>query len=213
MQRMVWSVVLASVVLWGAHLKAEDAGGDPLLTNDQIEIEYVKPGEPHLVEIYETMKERQILERLKEFLSPLKLPVKLKITMYECGTTNAYLGRPGEGALAVLRVVRLFQARRPPGDDAGRLLPRRRHHRHVPPGDVPRAWTRHVRHLQHPGVGPRGRCRRSDGRLHHGPVRSRRGAPDTPRRGLCLAKTIRGGRRMAALALFRRARPQPAALL
>jgi hypothetical protein len=97
MRRILWSAVLASAVLWGAPLKAEDAVGDPLLTNDRIVIEYVKPGEAHLVEIYETMKQRQILERLKEFLSPLKLPVKLKITMYECGTTNAFWGGRAKG--------------------------------------------------------------------------------------------------------------------
>ena len=32
---------------------------DPLLDNDRIQIEYVKPGASHLMPVYETMKEHQ----------------------------------------------------------------------------------------------------------------------------------------------------------
>jgi len=97
MQRILWSAILACALIWSAHLKAEDADSEPLLENDRIQIEYVKPGESHLMPVYETMKERKVLERLKQFLSPLKLPVKLKITMHECGTTNAYWGGRAAG--------------------------------------------------------------------------------------------------------------------
>jgi hypothetical protein len=90
-------VVSACTFLWLAHGSAQDAASEPALENDRIEIEYVKPGEPHLVAIYESLKEKQVLERLKEFLSPLKLPVKLKITTHECGVTNAYWGGRAHG--------------------------------------------------------------------------------------------------------------------
>jgi hypothetical protein len=102
MQRVLWSAVLVCAALWAVGLKAQDipnadAPNAALLENDKIEIEYVKPGEQHLVEVYETLKEKKVLERLKQFLSPLKLPVKLKITTHECGVTNAYWGGRSRG--------------------------------------------------------------------------------------------------------------------
>jgi hypothetical protein len=90
MQRALWCAVLACTVICAAPARAEDEPNNPSFQNDRIVIEYVKPGAGHLMQTYQTMKERQVLERLKEFLSPLKLPVKLKITMLECGTTNAF---------------------------------------------------------------------------------------------------------------------------
>ena len=46
MQRILCSAILACAPIWSAHLKAEDADSEPLLENDRIQIEYVKPGEP-----------------------------------------------------------------------------------------------------------------------------------------------------------------------
>ncbi len=97
MQRILWSAVLACALIWSVHLNAEDADSEALLVNDRIEIEYVKPGASHLMEIYESLKEKKVLERLKQFLSPLKLPVKLKITTHECGVTNSYWGGRASG--------------------------------------------------------------------------------------------------------------------
>jgi hypothetical protein len=98
-RRILCGAVLVSAALWAAHLRAADSAADPALDNDRIVIEYAKPGEPHLIKVYETMKQRQVLERLKEFLSPLKLPVKLKITMLECGTTNAFWAGRAQGLM------------------------------------------------------------------------------------------------------------------
>lgn len=97
MRHAVRGMILAGAVLWPAHIWAEDVQNEPLLENDRIEIEYLKPSASHLLPIYESMKEHQILERLKQFLSPLILPVKLKITMHECGVTNAYWGGRAHG--------------------------------------------------------------------------------------------------------------------
>jgi hypothetical protein len=62
----------------------------PVLDNSDIEITYVKPGQPYLMPIYERLKKRGFLEQLKQLLSPLQLPVKLRITTYECGVTNSF---------------------------------------------------------------------------------------------------------------------------
>jgi hypothetical protein len=136
-------------------------------------------------------------------LSPLKLPVKLKITTHECGATNAYWGGRAKGLSLCYEWF----------DFAKRVAPREA---------TPEGYTRDdaitgmflqvtFHELGHgmfdiydiPVLRPRGRCRRPDGRLHHVPVRLRRRASDHAGRGLCLAKAIRGGGRMAALTLFR----------
>jgi hypothetical protein len=96
-QRVLWSAVLVCAALWAFDIRAQDTPNEALLENDKIVIEYVKPGEQHLMGIYESLKEKKVLERLKQFLSPLKLPVKLKITTHECGTTNAYWGGRARG--------------------------------------------------------------------------------------------------------------------
>jgi hypothetical protein len=96
-KRTLWSAVLVCAAIWAVDIRAQDTAGEALLENDKIVIEYVKPGEPHLISVYESLKEKKVLERLKQFLSPLKLPVKLKITTHECGATNAYWGGRARG--------------------------------------------------------------------------------------------------------------------
>ena len=98
--RFAWRVIMAATVMLtimhpGA-VSAQTAVPD-LLRNDQIEIAYVKPGKSHLMPVYERLKKREFLEQLKQFLSPLKLPVKLRITAYECGVTNSYWSGRAEG--------------------------------------------------------------------------------------------------------------------
>ena len=57
----------------------------PELRNSQIEIEYVAPSDPALRPLYERLKARQPLEILSAFLSPLRLPNKLKVKLDQCG--------------------------------------------------------------------------------------------------------------------------------
>jgi hypothetical protein len=56
-----------------------------------IEIAYVEPTNPKHQPIYERLKQRQVLEQLRQFLSPLKLPQTLKVQMRGCrGSVNAW---------------------------------------------------------------------------------------------------------------------------
>jgi Putative metallopeptidase len=69
----------------------------PALTNDMIEINYSPPQRSGLKPIYEYMKEHHFLEQLKQFLSPLKLQMPLRITMLECGVTNSFWESRSQG--------------------------------------------------------------------------------------------------------------------
>jgi putative metallopeptidase DUF4344 len=57
----------------------------PDLFNPQIEIEYVEPKTAEFAPIYERLVERKVLETLRQFLAPLKLPRKLTVRIDECG--------------------------------------------------------------------------------------------------------------------------------
>jgi hypothetical protein len=62
-----------------------------------IEIEYVPPALPYLQPVYERLKQRKVLEQLRDFLSPLRLPVTLYIRTLQCGETNAFWAGRAEG--------------------------------------------------------------------------------------------------------------------
>lgn len=59
-------------------------------TGGQIRISYVEPKNPAHRPIYERLQKRRVLEDLRDFLSPLKLPEPLTIKIEGCGVVNAY---------------------------------------------------------------------------------------------------------------------------
>ncbi len=86
------SAALASslwLVVSPAKLAAQ---GAPALENKQIVIQYSPPNASYFKPIFERYQKRQILEQLKQFLSPLVLPanVTLRITAKECGMVNSW---------------------------------------------------------------------------------------------------------------------------
>ena len=61
------------------------------LRTDQVRTEYVPPKDPKHQAIYDTLRERRVLERLRELLSPLRLPRRLTLKIESCdGVANAY---------------------------------------------------------------------------------------------------------------------------
>jgi hypothetical protein len=64
-----------------------DAQIPPGLQNPQIEVVYAVPSNPAFRPIYDRLKQRQVLEELRAFLAPLKLPRKLTLTVDQCGAS------------------------------------------------------------------------------------------------------------------------------
>jgi hypothetical protein len=62
-----------------------------------IMIEYVPPAQRYLQPVYERLKQRKVLEQLRDFLSPLRLPLTLRIRTLQCDDTNAYWAGRAEG--------------------------------------------------------------------------------------------------------------------
>ena len=63
------------------------------LANDRIAVTYMPPVSDYYRATYEFMRKRRVLEELSAFLSPLRLPYTLNVTMMECGRTNAYYSK------------------------------------------------------------------------------------------------------------------------
>lgn len=81
-------IVSAAVLMFAAAVAASPAGAQlapPELRNSQVETAYVEPRDPAFRPIHERLKKRLVLEQLQQFLAPLRLPAKLKVTIEQCG--------------------------------------------------------------------------------------------------------------------------------
>ena len=81
------SLALAVVSMFGAAGARESTELRP----NRIQIEYLKPKNAALDSVYRLMHERKVLERFREFLSPLRLPRVLLLKVEGCdGEINAW---------------------------------------------------------------------------------------------------------------------------
>jgi len=77
-------LTIVSVLPAGAHELSA-------LKPNQIDISYVTPANPAHQPIYNKIKERRVLERFRDYLSPLRLPGKLLLKTEGCdGVSNAW---------------------------------------------------------------------------------------------------------------------------
>ena len=61
---------------------------------NRVSIRYVPPNNPSYQRIYTELKQRNALEKLQKFLSPYRLPGKLRISLDECdGEPDAFYER------------------------------------------------------------------------------------------------------------------------
>jgi len=99
--KYVASVIALVAVVWtaagSAPAMAETVSALP--PNPQIEVAYVEPKNAAFRPIYDRLKQRQVLEELRSFLSPLRLPKKIQVKIDECGNAGTHY-RPG-GAVVI----------------------------------------------------------------------------------------------------------------
>lgn len=60
------------------------------LENSQVVIAYVPPTNPNYQGVADRLKARHVLEDLRRFMAPLRLPRELEIKTEQCNTTNAW---------------------------------------------------------------------------------------------------------------------------
>jgi Putative metallopeptidase len=61
---------------------------------NRIQIEYIPPTNPEFQSIYDTLKQRKVLEKLQQIFGAVRLPVDLSIKTKQCGMSNAWYQRP-----------------------------------------------------------------------------------------------------------------------
>ena len=83
--------VLLIVIGASLHSTLATAQKSRNLRSDRIQISYVQPKNPVHDSIFRLLKDRQVLEKFKEFLSPLRLPRALRLKVEGCdGVSNAW---------------------------------------------------------------------------------------------------------------------------
>jgi hypothetical protein len=100
LKHMVRAAALLCAGWLAAHSDPVWAQRSPLLQNSRVDFAYVAPSDPYLRPVYERLKKRQVLEELRQFLAPLRLPRKLTLKTLQCQTTNAFYN-PREVALNI----------------------------------------------------------------------------------------------------------------
>jgi hypothetical protein len=83
--------MLLIVIAASLHSTLATAQKSPKLRSDRIQISYIPPKNPAHEPVSRLLKERQVLEKFKEFLSPLRLPRALRLKLEGCdGESNAW---------------------------------------------------------------------------------------------------------------------------
>jgi hypothetical protein len=109
---------LVGTILLASHsLPARGQNGPPGVViehvadeghTNNISIAYIAPKNPSLTDLYQTLENRQVLERTQSILSALRLPEPLVIRTMECGMMNAWYAKEN-GAKTVTLCYELLQ--------------------------------------------------------------------------------------------------------
>jgi hypothetical protein len=90
---MKLSILLSLALSIGFCSQPASAQKSARFQSDRIQISYDPPKNPAHEPVLRLLKERQVLEKFKEFLSPLRLPRKLRLKFEGCdGVSNAWYG-------------------------------------------------------------------------------------------------------------------------
>jgi hypothetical protein len=112
------ALLLALTCACAAPLAAQEPPR-PQFFVDVSDESYRRPTDPKYQPIYERLRQRQVLEELRDFLKPLRLPRRLKVTVAECGAETLPYTRGGPVTICYELIERIRQmARTISADDA-----------------------------------------------------------------------------------------------
>jgi Putative metallopeptidase len=81
---------VAIAALWSAGQATPVLAQETDLQSSNVVIAYEPPSNPNYQGVADRLKGRQVLEELRQFMAPLRLPRPLSIKTAQCGTTNAW---------------------------------------------------------------------------------------------------------------------------
>ena len=96
-------ISLALSVFAGGPVMAQPASSGPM-TNPNVDIFYREPANREYRTIYEGLRNRRVLEELRQFLAPLRLPKKITVQIDQCGATQRPY-KPGAPATICYELV------------------------------------------------------------------------------------------------------------
>jgi hypothetical protein len=93
-----WRWTAVAVVVIGTLLPSLSAAQSqppaaPSGQSDRVSVVYVPPNNFSFQEVYELLRQRSALEKVKEILSPFRFPEQLTVETTECGAVNSYYQR------------------------------------------------------------------------------------------------------------------------
>jgi hypothetical protein len=109
---MAGAVAAAAIAAWVQVVPAWAQGGPaPAPAPSKVEISYQEPpaSKPDLRPIYEGLKELQVLERMQQFLAPLKLKRNLQVVTADCQGNFYKPYRPGGPVTVCYQYVELIE--------------------------------------------------------------------------------------------------------
>src|SRR5436190_17695661 len=95
MKRLVMTVVATASVMAATHAEARK-GDAPRSEPNRVDIAYVEPKLAGNQPVYRLLKKHQVLEKIRELLSPVRLPHRLLLETRDCdGISNAFSNQEG----------------------------------------------------------------------------------------------------------------------
>ncbi len=88
------ALLAAGSLLAAAYADARQAGSAKTEPN-RIDIAYVEPESADNQPVYKLLKQHRVLEKIRELLSPLRLPHRLLLQTSDCGISNAWSNEDG----------------------------------------------------------------------------------------------------------------------
>ncbi len=89
MKRITSAAAVAFALIYPAFHAAPAAAQAPAnLADPLVDIAYVQPANPAFRPIYDRLVKLQVLEELRQFLAPLRLPRKLTVRVEQCGAAT-----------------------------------------------------------------------------------------------------------------------------
>lgn len=116
---------ISLIVICSALLSGQAIAEKPLILKpNRIQISYTKPQNPTHQPIYELLKERRVLERFRDYLSPLRLPRTLLLKTEGCdGEANAWYDDTKESVTVCYEYIEELQSNMPDTTTAGGVTP------------------------------------------------------------------------------------------
>ena len=121
--------------------------------NSQVDVVYAEPQDPQFLPIRERLMRRQVLEQLRLFLSPLRLPRKLLVQIDQCNAERRPY-QPGGPVTICYEYIAKVDRIAPRNAAGGRATARNDDRRRVHPGGAARSRGRDLRHPGDSGLGP-----------------------------------------------------------